>query len=130
MGTRRLSVRGTNRGAGLIMVERQFVDLFLRPFAGSAMVENGRIRCAVPYCGHTRGQRKGQPKLRRGDEWVCSEHWRLVDPATKHMKRRWERKARKLQPTDKLYEFAKRNVDYWWSRCKTEAIERAAGITG
>lgn len=87
-----------------------------------------RISCCVPFCGRTRGERVGSAKRRRGSEWICADHWRGVSLNSKQMKRRWERKARKTYPTDKLRDFVCGNAVIWWNRCKAEAIEAAAGI--
>jgi len=73
-----------------------------------------------PSCG----ERKGQPKIRREHEWICGEHWRLVDPNVKRVKRWAERRYRK-KPTAK----ALRRVLFWWTQCKRQAIEVAVGIS-
>ncbi len=90
-----------------------------------------RLRCAVPYCDRTRGERKGQAKIRRGDEWICHVHWRGVDMKTKVRKRWWEKRARRRElygQKDKA-NFCWRRAWEWWLKCKVQAIERAAGIT-
>lgn len=55
----------------------------------------GRIGCVVPGCRRTRGDRKGDP-LQPGMEWICGEHWALVDRSLKRLRarsrRRWDRR--------------------------------------
>lgn len=99
-----------------------------------------RISCCVPFCRHTRGQRKGEPPITENTEWICGDHYRLVP--------RYIRSRR--AKLDRLY--AKRYGDngYWtyppgspqrlgaikldrlcsksWERCKSAAIEAAGGI--
>jgi hypothetical protein len=75
------------------------------------------LACIVPFCRRTRGQRKGEPPIRPGEEWICGPHYRLVDPALKALRRRAAR--------------AKRWRLAWmlWGKTKRQAIERAVGIS-
>lgn len=79
-----------------------------------------RLPCLVPFCRRTRGDRKNDP-LRPGLEWICAEHWRLVDRSLK-LKRRRLRRRHGDSPCG-------RRLDHWiWKRMKAQAIERAGGI--
>lgn len=74
-----------------------------------------RLRCIVPFCNRTRGDRKGDP-LRPGMEWICGVHWRMTS-------RTWRRR----------YALIKRRERYdlaagMWCRLKDQAIERATGV--
>lgn len=82
-----------------------------------------RLTCEVLFCKRTRGQRKGEPPITGGEEWVCGDHWRGVRLETR---RRFQklRRAAKADPTE-------RNLGRsWlaWCACKREAIEKAAGL--
>lgn len=75
-----------------------------------------RMRCAVPFCAHTRGRRKGEQPIKPGEEWVCGEHWRLTS-------RDWRRRMglfRRRQRWDLVHQM--------WQRLKEQAIERACGL--
>jgi hypothetical protein len=99
-----------------------------------------RIGCCVPFCRHTRGQRKGEEPIREGEEWVCGEHWRRVprrDRARLTRARRWYRKrfgrnAAHLYPAGSPDRIAAvrygRHLQGCWERCKRAAIEAAGGI--
>lgn len=83
-----------------------------------------RISCCVPFCSHTRGDRKGDPlpaDLERY-EWICHAHWKNVRVTLRRIYRR--RKAR-LRIEGPSYQ---RHVDHFWTICKREAIERAVGL--
>lgn len=101
------------------------------------MTQPGRIACLVPFCRRTR----------RADssfsEWICAKHWAAVKKETKKRRRLAERAAaRACARLDALYiksgffteaqltriRAARRLSAALWNRCKTEAIERAAGI--
>lgn len=86
-----------------------------------------RISCCVPFCAHTRGDRKGQPPLKEGDEWICGDHWRLVSKVLKRRRSKLKRYRRRLHPSpkvDRLFEID----DRLWLAAKKQAIEKAAGI--
>jgi hypothetical protein len=82
-----------------------------------------RSCCSVPFC------RRTTTTFPPGHEWVCGEHWRLVDRALKTIRarlvRRWKRNGRwaRYQPGDAV----DRTLDALWRRMKRQAIERAAG---
>jgi hypothetical protein len=79
-----------------------------------------RIKCCVPFCNASRGDRKDDP-VRPGMEWICSKHWQLV---SRELKRRRSRLRRRHGQTDHG-----QKIDGWiWRRMKSQAIERAAGI--
>ncbi len=100
-----------------------------------------RLKCLVPFCGSTRGIRKGETKLPA--EWICANHWRHVDAKAKRMKSWAERAARSASERMKMH-FERTGCHDWdlvrasahanarfersWARCKRQAIERAAGI--
>lgn len=89
-----------------------------------------RLLCCVPFCRRTRAD--------DGDfvEWMCGDHYRLVDRRLKTLRSRIRRRCEKIV----------RGADYrrgWvhlrvtrahhtdnllWDRMKRQAIERAAGI--
>jgi hypothetical protein len=71
-----------------------------------------RLRCLVPFCRRSRGDRKNDP-VDRYDEWLCGEHWRLVDRRIRRLHRRAQRLGRAP-------------VARWlWERAKTQALSRA-----
>lgn len=90
-----------------------------------------RLRCIVPHCTHTRGQRKGEPPIDEAEEWCCGSHWRLVS---------WEARRRKADAARLLRRAVRKGLPEgvigrlkwraWqaWERCRAEAIERAMGI--
>jgi len=96
------------------------------------LLPNGRLACEVPFCTRTRGRRRGEPAIRRGEQWVCGEHWQPVSYEAKRRKRKWERHARRFEKRgDKLLAaFCWRKAELAWQACRREAIEVAAGITG
>ena len=73
-----------------------------------------RVPCAVPFCRRTRGLRRGDERL--PPEWICGDHWRLVDRRLRRLKAKAERRERW------------RLAAMLWLRCKRQAIERAFGI--
>lgn len=82
-----------------------------------------RSSCVVPFCRHT-------STLFRG-EWICGDHWRMVDKALRQVRtrliRRWKRSGRwqRYQPGGSI----DRTLDGWWRRVKRQATERAAGVS-
>lgn len=82
-----------------------------------------RITCLVVGCEHTRGQRKGEPPITSGAEWICGDHWSAVSPdvrlAHTSARRRWKHKAGMSRALE---------CERTWEVCKAEAIEKAAGI--
>lgn len=101
------------------------------------MIKPGRIACCVPFCRRTLRNDRGFA------EWICGKHWAAVRKVTKRRRRIAERAAeRACARLDALYiecgffneaqltriRAARRLSAALWDRCKTEAIERAAGI--
>lgn len=86
-----------------------------------------RTSCCVPFCRRT-------STLFR-DEWVCGEHWRLVDRSLKRLRstlrRRWVKRWRAAQYRRRVdLNIAWRRVEAAiWRRMKRQAIERAAGAS-
>lgn len=90
-----------------------------------------RLTCLVPFCRRTRGQRKGEPPIKPGEQWVCGSHWRHV-AKTKKVRRRRIRKLlvkAQAQPNRDRAILRLRRM-YWalWAEMVAEAIEAAAGI--
>lgn len=84
-----------------------------------------RLNCCVPFCRRTRGDRKNDP-VTPGQEWLCGDHWRLVD---RRRRRVWGRlcgRWRRFGPPAAADAIECR----LWSRLKHQAIERAVGIAG
>lgn len=83
--------------------------------------------CCVPFCRRTSTLFK--------DEWLCADHWRLVDPQLKRLRtrliRRWRLRYERTLPDSRARYVAAvvwRRGDYAiWRRMKAQAIERAAG---
>lgn len=89
-----------------------------------------RLSCVVPFCRHTVGQRKGQPPIVEGAEWVCGQHWRHVSRHTKRRLarlRRLKERARQLG-RQSVFEHLVRQGALVWEDAKRQAIEAAAGI--
>lgn len=85
-----------------------------------------RLSCCVPFCTHTRGDRKNDP-LRPGMEWLCADHWRLVPVRLK--KRRAKLRRIDKRTDDACVALRVEDADAAvWTACKRYAIERAAGI--
>lgn len=90
-----------------------------------------RLTCLVPFCRHTRGQRKGEPPLTENEHpWICGKHWRHVSRQKKR------HRTRILRLYDKAVASGRDGVAhhlhrrYWavWGEIEKEAIEAAAGI--
>lgn len=81
-----------------------------------------RTSCIVPFCRRTSTVMPG--------EWVCGEHWRLVDRGLKRVRtrliRRWRRNGRWDAPDHAV----DRTLNAIWRRMKRQAIERASGVGG
>lgn len=73
-----------------------------------------RIPCCVPFCRRTRAAEKLAP----WSEFICSDHWRLVD---RRRRRVYAKAKRKLADRVQL-------LNWLWERLKAEAIEKAVGI--
>lgn len=96
-----------------------------------------RAKCLVPYCRRTSG------RVPPAHEWICSDHWKPVSRATKRYRARSKRilkkaeaRMQRLQATQggltnvqlRVLDWAHRQEDLSWEKCKSEAIEKAAGI--
>lgn len=98
-----------------------------------------RLKCVVPFCRRTR-------KKNGHSEWICSVHWPMVSQRTRRRKvenSRFIRRELRRNPMASEYWRMKpgsperlKAVAMWkvsdsiWLKCKQEAIEVAAGITG
>lgn len=77
-----------------------------------------RLACCVPFCQRTIANKEGWT------EWLCPDHWRLVNRKIKALRARVRRKIRLNR-----YNHG-RDLDAWlWREAKRQAIERAAGIS-
>lgn len=103
-----------------------------------------RLRCCVPFCNRTRGQRKCDAEpLHEDQEWICGKHWVSVPKDARRVYSRVWRRLDKEIAREPLYR------EWWrlpkgdprmaakalwerqariWRRCKAIAIERALGI--
>lgn len=91
-----------------------------------------RIRCLVPFCKHTIGQRKGDDEpLTETTQWICREHWKPVPKKMRVAYSRawnWERGKpyrRKGPPKGRDHSEAGWRL---WRRITRIAIERAMGL--
>lgn len=73
-----------------------------------------RMPCCVPFCG------RGSTTFPPGWEFLCANHWRLVDRELKLLRT----KARRRRGSGERYW---RLEGLIWRRMKRQAIERAAG---
>jgi hypothetical protein len=82
-----------------------------------------RIPCVVPFCGRTRAG--------AGFEWICMIHWPMVDRALRRRLGRCRRLIKKAHLLGREGVVAALNAsfDRTWASCKSQAIERAAGIS-
>ena len=115
-----------------------------------------RVTCLVPFCRHTRGDRKNDPLPAdvTGLEWICAAHWRAIPRLLRAVSRRAERdylrarEARDVAATairtsgtprpraisdawhaaGLRHQLAAARADRIWSRCKRKAIEAAGGL--
>lgn len=98
-----------------------------------------RVACLVPFC------RRTTARFRPPTEWLCQDHWKLVPMWLKSRRRKVRRLAKKVEDRF-LAAYTAQGQTYTagqhiqvcaamdlaekvWVRCKTVAIERAAGIT-
>jgi hypothetical protein len=75
-----------------------------------------RITCSVIGCRHTTGK--------FNDEWLCTNHWKLVSLTIKRRRAMLRRRAKRTGWTEQLI----RMDDVLWERAKQQANERAMGI--
>jgi hypothetical protein len=110
-----------------------------------------QVRCLVPFCNCTRGDRKGDPLPADITfyEWICARHWSAVPTTWRKVYRRAWRKldaakahnaaamaecrANRVPRISNKAEFfaeyhARRALHRLWDRIKRLAIERAMGI--
>lgn len=81
-----------------------------------------RISCCVPFCRHTRGDRKGDPLTDR-TEWICGDHWKFV---REHRRRVYARAKKDARETGRQFDWDV--AAEIWKALKREAIEKAVGI--
>lgn len=84
-----------------------------------------RVRCLVPHCDHTRGDRKDD-QLHPGAEWICGEHWRRVPRRLKLIRSRLRRRRARLG--GKMTAVMQGIENRSWELCKRAAIEAAGGL--
>lgn len=103
-----------------------------------------RLRCCVPFCQHTRGERKGdKTPIREGQEWICAKHWMALPKALRRVRYRLDRQFDKAMAAEPHFrewwkiEDEERRIKailLWnrykrcWRQCKKLAIERGMGI--
>lgn len=75
----------------------------------------GRLACCVPFCRRSTGRTEFT-------EWLCGEHWRLVDPARRQVYDRYVRRWRRYGPLEPARMSA---ADRIWRGIKSQAIHRA-----
>ncbi len=80
-----------------------------------------RLPCCVPHCRRTRGDRKGDP-VSRYSEWICGDHYKLVDKELK-LRRRQLRRRHGDTPRGRWAD------DVMWAKIRKQAIERGLGIS-
>lgn len=80
-----------------------------------------RSSCCVPFCRRT-------STLFR-DEWICGEHWRLVDRDLKRLRTRLMGRFKRRRQTMAVRRAWFRIEQATWRRMKRQAIERATGIS-
>lgn len=91
----------------------------------------------MPFCRRTRGDRKNDP-VWEGIEWICCDHWRLVDRRLKDLRNRFRRRRERLMGgwddypagsrEQRIILYARR-MDRWiWRRMTRQAKEHALGI--
>lgn len=75
-----------------------------------------RLCCVVPFCKRTNG--------RAGfDEWICGDHWKLIDRDRRRAYGRYARQWRRYRQEDAGVAAAR-----LWEVLKRAAIERAVGL--
>ena len=81
-----------------------------------------RLACCVPFCTHTRGDRKGDP-VAQYDVFICRDHWVTIP---RQMRRAYQRKRFIWKQTGKEAD----GIVQWrlFKRLMRYATERAVGI--
>lgn len=82
-----------------------------------------RISCVVPFC------RRTTKRLWETQEWVCGIHWRLVPREMRQRLFKYRRLVNRMFTRGVPNQRAKARESDQWEKCKSAAIERAAGIT-
>lgn len=83
----------------------------------------GRLACCVPFCRRTTGRTEFR-------EWICGDHWRLIDKAKRRVYGRLGKRWRRYRCDDGWANLSEvERADRIWRRLKAQATERAAGIT-
>lgn len=83
-----------------------------------------RLPCCVPFCRRSTARTEFS-------EWLCGDHWRLVDRRRRRVYGRYMRQWRRYGPEARVHidgRVFRAAADRIWRRLKREAIERAAGI--
>lgn len=76
----------------------------------------------MPFCRHT-------TKRVEFREWICGDHWRLIDKTKRQVYGRIARQWRRYNPGNHPdYHSAVKRIDRIWGRLKKQAIERGAGL--
>jgi hypothetical protein len=74
-----------------------------------------RLRCIVPFCRRTTGRADFE-------EWICGDHWRLIDKDRRRVYGRHLRRWRRYGSS--AYGPAAARI---WRALSAQAIQRAAG---
>jgi hypothetical protein len=92
-----------------------------------------RVACCVPFCRRT-FKAEGQTEV------ICGDHWRAIPIRYRRLKSLSGRRYRALCGDKGYWEFPPgspqrmkghrlaRQCEFFWERCKREAINRAMGI--
>jgi hypothetical protein len=81
------------------------------------------LRCCVPFCRRARLGNEAE------EEWICPQHFRLVDRRLHALYNKAHGRAEKAEaspgPDDAPHKLqAYRLVTWLWKRCKRQALER------
>jgi hypothetical protein len=82
----------------------------------ACMTTPGRLACVVPFCRRTTARADF-------DEWICGDHWRLIDKVCRQVYGRHLRRWRRYGAA--AYGPAATRI---WRRMVAQAVERAMGI--
>ncbi|MCW5693819.1 MAG: hypothetical protein KIT48_15775 [Pseudolabrys sp.] len=80
-----------------------------------------RLQCCVPFCRRTR--KNENPEY---VEWICGDHWPLIDKPRRRVWGRIRGRWRRFGPPAAADAIARR----LWACLKRQAIERTTGIAG
>ncbi len=83
---------------------------------GACMTTPGRLACVVPFCRWTTARADF-------DEWICRDHWRLIDKVRRQVYGRHLLRWRRYGAA--AYGPAAARI---WRGLVAQAVERAAGI--